>query len=222
MVEDVEECFDLKFVQVPNDTVNLGQEIINPANHLDYWLVVDHDFLWGDDGDKAKFMQEVMAQEFNYVETKYINLTSNYDLMKISFELCYFFRMLVDTVPNQSLLPELKLKYVERATLFDVIVALFAMICKKFGLAGNIIDTTTKRMSIYGFNFDAKVMMWVESFINEYNEKVDIPDKIIDHTKIDIKKPPVKYKDAADVVNTYFDNKNVHEEIISRRYNAKR
>lgn len=221
MVEDVEECFDLKFVQVPNDTVNLGQEIINPANHLDYWLVVDHDFLWGDDGDKAKFMQEVMSQEFNYIETKYINLTSNYDLMKISFELCYFFRMLVDTVPNQSLLPELKLKYVERATLFDVIVALFAMICKKFGLAGNIIDTTTKRMSIYGFNFDAKVMMWVESFINEYNEKVDIPDKIIDHTKIDIKKPPVKYKDAADVVNTYFDNKNVHEEIISRRYNAK-
>lgn len=72
-----------------------------------------------------------------------------------------------------------------------------------------------------GLTLMQKVMMWVESFINEYNEKVDIPDKIIDHTKIDIKKPPVKYKDAADVVNTYFDNKNVHEEIISRRYNAK-
>ncbi len=219
-VEDVEECYELKFAQVPNDTVNLGQEIINPANHLDYWLVVDHDFLWGDDGDRARFMQEVMSQEFNYIETKYINLTSNYDLMKISFELCYFFRMLMDTVPNQSLLPELSMKYVERATLFDMIVALFAMICKKFDLAGNIIDTTTKNMSIYGFNFDARMMKRIEMFINEYNEKVDIPDKIIDHTKIDIKQPPAKYKDAADVVNTYFDNKDVHEEIISRRYDA--
>lgn len=221
MVEDVEECYELKFAQVPNDTVNLGQEIINAANHLDYWLVVDHDFLWGDDGDKARFMQEVMSQEFNYIETKYINLTSNYDLMKISFELCYFFRLLIDTVPNQSLLPELSMKYVERATLFDVIVALFAMICKKLGLAGNIIDTTTKNMSIYGFNFDPRMMKRIEMFINEYNEKVDIPDKIIDHTKIDIKQPPAKYKDAADVVNTYFDNKDVHEEIISRRYDAK-
>lgn len=218
LVPDVENQYSLRFAQVPRTSKNVSLDIQDPANHLDYFMVTTDDILWGDDGDKTNFMRQILESEFNYVETKYIAVSSRYELTKLTFEICYFFRMIVDTVPAQELM-EMEVRYVDgTCKLFHVVVALFALMCKKFNFDGNIMDTTTKIMSVYGYNFKAD-MDYIDEIIETH--RLTEFEPTLDTDALKIKDYPPIFTDSADMVNLYLDNKDVHDTILKKKYEAK-
>lgn len=213
----VEEMYDLKFITAPINTKNLESCLVNRDNYLDYTLVVDDDKLWGGKGDKGKFIKEILESEFNYVYSKYISVNSRYDLATLNFEVCYMFKMLVDLKDNEKYL-DLDLPYVGSTNLFDAIVGLFALTCIKFGFGGNIPDTTTKAMSVLGFNF-GQDMDYLTRVVEE--AKLYKRDPKFKKEDIEIFKAPKLFKNPSEVINLYLDNRDILENILDYKWNAK-
>lgn len=215
--KDLEKMYDLRFVQVPRDSDNVALELMDTNNHLDYQLVVNDDYLWGYDGEQDEFLKKVLEAEYNYVQTKYISINSKYEITKLTYEICYFYRMIVDTCKAEEHLL-LEIRFISKpCKLFDVIVALFAMVCKKMGFDGNIMDTTTKVMSIYGFNFSAD-----KKYIDEVLRSHDvIYEDGYDRDKYNLKDIPEFFDNPNDILEMFNYNTNVFDFITEKRYNAK-
>lgn len=213
----VNDMYNLKFVEVPIETPNLGLELSNTANYLDYEMVVNDDRLWGGDGDKNEFVKKILESEFNYAYSKYISVNSRYNITQLNFELCYMFKMLVDLKENEKYL-SFDVPYVGDVNLFDCIVGLFAITCMKFEFDGVIMDTTTKSMSVLGFNFEQD-MEYLTKVIEDAN--LYERDPSFKKEDIEIFKAPKLFKEAPEVINLYLDNKDVMDNIYKYKYNAK-
>ena len=209
-VEDLKAMYDLKFVSVPADTKQLSVDIINPSNYIDYNLVVEDDYLWGGDGDREEFLEEVLASEFNYIETKYIAMTSKYELAKLGFELCYFFKMIYDLKPKEEhlivTLPS------GRHTLFDTFAALMALSSMNLNFDGNIMETPSKTLQVLGYNFNAD-KEYIARVIREAN--LENPEEII------IDNPPETFYNQVELLNLYFKNRTVVRTLLKRKNEAK-
>lgn len=211
------DMYNLKFINIPMDTDNKSQYINDIANHMDYDLVVNTDKLWRADREEQSFLNDILSSEFNYVTSKYISVTSTYDLTKLNFEVCYMFRQLTELKENEKYL-EVTIPYVGTATLFDTVIALFALTCIKFGLDGNIPNTKTKVLSVLGFNF-SQDYEYIDNIMNETKKHMNTQD--VDNENVHIVKPPSLYSKSADVINTYLDNKVIVQNIYNYKYNAK-
>lgn len=209
-VEDLKAMYDLKFVSIPASTKQLSVDILNPSNYIDYNLVVEDDYLWGGDGDREEFLEEVLASEFNYVETKYISMTSKYELAKLGFELCYFFKMLYDLKPKEDhlivTLPS------GRHTLFDTFTALMALSSMNLNFDGNIMETPSKTLQVLGFNFNSD-MEYINRVISDAN--LENPEEII------IDNPPETFYNQVELLNLYFKNRTVVRTLLKRKNEAK-
>lgn len=209
-VEDLDAMWDLKFVNVPTDTKQLSVEMLDSANYIDYNLVVDDDYLWGGDGDREDFLNRILESEFNYVETKYISMTSKYELSKLGFEICYFFKMVYDLKPKEdNLIVNL---HTGQHKLFDVFTTLFALASIKLNFDGNIMDTNTKVLHVMGFNFE-RDKQYIENIIKDANLKDD-PD-------IRLKDAPKTFFKSAELLNLYFSNRTVYRNLLARKQKAK-
>ena len=213
----VEKMYNLKFIETPMDSKNIAEQFVNTANYLDYDLVVHDDKLWGGDGDKSEFINEVLSSEFNYVTSKYISIDCRYEITQLNFEVCYMFRLLVDLKPNEEYLT-FDVPYVGTVKLFDCIVALFAITCKKFGFDGSIMDTTTKTLSVLGFNFNQDIE-YIENVVKK--AKLDERTNNFKIENVEIKQPPEFFLDSAEVINSYLNNMDVVQAIYDYKYNAK-
>ena len=217
--EAVDEMYDLKFIEVPMDANNKAEYISDTTYHLDYDLVVSDDKLWGGDRDKKEFVKEILKDEFNYYTSKYISINSTYDLSKLNFEVAYMFRMLTELKDNEKYL-RTNVKFVgDNVLIFDIVVGLFALTCKKMGLEGRIPDTKTKALTVLGFNFSLD-MPYIDKIIKEHRLE-DVLGKDFDFEKIKIKKPKKAFVNAAEEVNLYLDNEQVMEDIYTYKWNAK-
>ena len=213
----VEKMYDLKFITAPLDTTNLSEQFANSGNYLDYNLVTYNDKLWGGDGDRSDFLNEVLNSEFNYVTSKYISVDCRYNLTKLNFEICYMFRMLADLKPNEKYL-EFDIPYVGKVRLFDCIVAIYQLTCFKMGFEGYIMDTTTKTLSVLGFNFNQD-FKYIQEIYKEYNLKERFPELKLDD--VDIQEPPVIFQKSIEVVNTFLNNMDVVEAVYDYKYKTK-
>jgi hypothetical protein len=103
--------------------------ISNEANNTDYELLTAHDPYWIDDGDlKEKFINE----DFNYLESKYMGIQTVFDLMKITYENAYIFRLIID---NKELTDKLTFVWDTigiECSIFDAFIYLSALYCKKY------------------------------------------------------------------------------------------
>ena len=213
----VNEMYNLRFIETSMSTNTLGTDIVDSANYLDYELAVYDDNLWGGEGDKDAFVKEILSSEFNYVYSKYISINSKYNLTQLNFEVCYMFRMLVDLKENEKYL-EFDVPYVGKVNLFDCIVGLFAITCMKFDFDGTIMDTTTKTMSVLGFNFDQDM-----DYITDVIDKANLYERDLNFKKEDIEifRAPKLYKEASEVINLYLDNRDIMDNIYDYKFKAK-
>lgn len=113
-------------------------------------IAVPDDYWFDSDPDTIKTVQE---SEYNYIETKYIGVQVMFDITEMLYESSYFMRMILD---NKKLSTELSVHHDRldiEVNLFDLIIYLFALICKKNGYEGSIPSTPSSIARIYGFNF---------------------------------------------------------------------
>ena len=216
--EALDEMYDLSFIEVPMEKENKAEYIADTQYHLNYDVVTNDDKLWGGDIDKKTFIKEILKDEFNYYTSKYISVNSTYDLIKLNFEVCYMFRMLSELKDNEKYLST-NVKYVgDNVHIFDIVVGLFALACKKFGLEGNIVDTKTKAMTVLGFNFKLD-MKYIDKIIKDANLEEVVPD--FEEEDMKIKMAPKLFSTSSQFVNLYLDNEQVMQNIYTYKYESK-
>lgn len=208
IVEDLDKMYNLRFVSIPSDSKQLSVDIIDKSNYIDYDLVVEDDVLWGGDGDKKQFLNDILKAEFNYVETKYISMTSKYEISKLGFELCYFFKLIDDLKKEES--PLRIVTPLGSHNLFDVFVTMFGLASMQLNFDGNIMQTPTQVLHVLGFNFN-KDTKYIEDILKDINTT----DNII------LKDRPEPFKSKDELLNFYFDNRRIYNTILQNRAKAK-
>ncbi|MEI2420839.1 hypothetical protein V6O07_11245, partial [Arthrospira platensis SPKY2] len=94
--------------------------------------------------------------------------------------------------------------------LFDVFVTMFGLASRQMHFDGNIMDTPSKVLHVLGFNFDKD-----KDYIDKLISQISTKDNIV------IKDKPDIFKSKSDLLNYYFDNRAVHNNLIKNRRFAK-
>lgn len=156
VVEDKESMYDLYFQSVELKERNTSLALLDNSKKLDYNQVVVEDPYWWNDADLNDFLYD---SEFNFVESKYLNMNVMYKMSEMIFENIYVFRMLIDKKNEIShltmTLPKLFLE--KEINLFNIVCFLCALMSKKNGFVGNILSTPSKISSILGFDFNEDI-----------------------------------------------------------------
>lgn len=170
--EDKERMYQFYFQAVNLRERNITQALLDKKNKMDYREVTISDPYWWEDDDlnHTKF-----DTEFNYIETKYLSLNLMYKMTEMLFEITYVFRMMMDKKEDLSkfkmALPKI---YQEKEfDLYDVIIFLICLTCKKNGFKSYTITTPSKTSHIYGFNFNPEDIKYVKEIINDNKDLVD-------------------------------------------------
>lgn len=198
---DYEAMYDFYFQSTDIYEPNVIVAIENKANKYHYNEVTDEDVHWWEDDDLLK---EKYERQYNFIETKYLGINIMQNLTKLIYETVYFIHLLVDnkdtTTPIETrILNSDAMKtgtdylylQLDRFTpvpvsIFDAVVIMSALVCKKNGMKGNIITHHAgKILSVLGFNFEANFDL-IRNAINKY--KYHFRDKSI-----------LKYLDLLDI-----------------------
>ena len=157
-IEDSSKMYDIYFQTLDIKEVGVNMALENKPNRYEYHEVVDEDPQWWHDDDLIRVLDE---REFNYIETKYLGINIMYHLTQMMFESVYFINMLADKKddyhrPNDGFFLTIQLPRIttEPVSIFDSIVLLCALLCKKRHFAGNIINSGTKILTVMGFDFE--------------------------------------------------------------------
>lgn len=146
---DYKAMYDVKFAKVRlyNDPV---RDISDPANHIAYEDMVRNDPYWISD---KELLDKIYQEEYNYLDSKYLGVQTTFDMMKILYESCYYLKMIID---NRKLLNNTTIfnnNVKEYVTLFDSVIYICALMCKKYGYEGNIPTDPHEIGRVLGFNF---------------------------------------------------------------------
>jgi len=171
VVEDKEQMYRFYFQTVDLKERNVALALTDSTAKLDYNQVTVEDPYWWEDEDLREALYNT---EFNYVETKFLNMNIMYKLTEMLFEVIYTFRMLVDkkTEVDRITIQLPKIFDKKEIKLFDLAIFLSALLCKKNKMSGNILHTPSKILSVMGFNFSADM--------NKVREYIDKNPRLFD------------------------------------------
>ena len=163
-----EEDFDLKFVKIPIDEP-MDDYIRDPSYQMGYDEITSGDATWDgglDHDDVKRYHQEL---SFNYTRTKYLSVDAMYDLAKIATQQAYFFNMLYDNVEVEDnitvTVPMISESPVKVADLFTFLTVLTY---RYYGIKDIMLDTSSKVLTVYGFNFNAD-MAALSALFDKFN-----------------------------------------------------
>lgn len=147
---DYENTFDIYFQRVNIKNDNPFSDISNPSNKVEYSSLILTDPYWINDSD---LVNKIYETKYNHILTKYLALEVMFDLSKIMYEACHSFRAIMDRHADTKKL-FLDIPYVkEPVSLFDLVIFLNALICKKMNLTGEVPLDPREIATVYGFNF---------------------------------------------------------------------
>ena len=233
-VSNLSASYDLKFAQVPFNSTDISEALQNTALYQKYEEVIAGDPFWGYTADESqsaddieRFKKEILEQQFNYLNTKYIAVNTMFDVSKNMLDLCYFFN-LINTLQENKNLETLAFinkdikPSANKMKLFDIIAAIYSLICKKLDFEDNIVYSATSVASIYNFNFDKSIddlLMQVEKVA-----KVEINGAIVDFDIKNLKNTDIismeledgKLYTKNDLIDKYFNNINYRDHLIER------
>ena len=236
--EDAFGMYDIYFQTVDIEEVGVNMSLENKPNMQDYFDVVEEDSQWWHDDD---LIQELDEREFNYIETKYLGINVMYHLTQMMFESVYFVNMLADRKddyhrPQDGFyltinLPRITTKPV---SIFDSIMLLCALMCKKRNFSGNIINSGTKILTVMGFDFEENFALIREDI--KKNNRIVNQDilKFLDITTIGSKEDIntmynnmiqlaefcVENMNNTDDVKVYHAYKYLYDALMIKKYNT--
>ena len=150
---DAESVYEFYFSGIPIDSNDVQQDIINSDYEMSYNEMVKDDNLWVDD---AETKQLLMETDFNYMQTKYIDVKVVYKLQEIVFETVYASRLILDrSEDTKRIKVTMNLLSDTPVSLFDSIVMLICLMCKMHGMEPTLYSKLSEVAHILGFNFDA-------------------------------------------------------------------
>lgn len=152
-VPDYETMFDVFFQKLELNDDNFMKSFYSNVNRESYDQITTDDPFWWED---SKLYKELWETQFNYVESKYISLGINYSMTEMMYECIMVLKMLMQfreelssitfTLPKID--PDLKV------TLFDCVILLECLFCKKHHLRGEIIAIPTQVLNVLEYMHD--------------------------------------------------------------------
>lgn len=130
--------------------------IADENNHVEYETLTESDPYWIED---AELIAKLSNEDFNYLESKYIGIQTVYDLMKITYENAYIFRMIMD---NKELTDTFQFRWTDiglNVSIFDTFVYLSALYCRFYGYEGLISSKIPAVMDTLGYNFEKSISL---------------------------------------------------------------
>ena len=212
-VLDYEKMYRIYFQSTDIMEPNVILAIESKQNRYPYDEVTVEDVHWWETEELKK---ELYERKYNFIETKYLGINLMQNLTKLLYETSYFIHLLIDnkdtTTPFDSRIlnsdamktgTDYLFVTLERfssipISIFDAVVILCALVCKKNHMKGNIItEHAGQILSVLGFNFEANFDL-IRNCINKY--KYHFKDKSI-----------LKYLDLLDIrtvedIETLYDN----------------
>lgn len=150
---DYDKMYDVYFQKVELKESNYYLAMQKSANKVSYDSIVDADPYWYKEDKDV--IDELYESEYNFRESKYIGVNITFRLSELIFNTVYLIRMLYDKKKeiNDITVTFPKILDVD-IPLFDAIVFICAMICRKNHLKGEILCSPTKILHVLGFNFE--------------------------------------------------------------------
>lgn len=240
-VEDIDKMYDLYFEAVDIREQNVSLALENRSNSYNYYEVTYEDPHWWDDDDLRMKLTE---SEFNYIDTKYLGINIMYNLTQLMFETVYFINMLADK-KNQIHRPKLNFFLtiklpritVEPVSIFDAVILLCALTCKKNYFKGNIIKSGPQILTVMGFDFEENFKLIRENIKNDKKQKVydhqtlKFIENLNIHSKSDISKLYenivgladfcIQKMNNTDDIKVYHAYKYLYDSLMVKEYTSK-
>ena len=165
-ITDTKKMYDLYFQKVNVNEQDISQAFNSNVNRVDYDDIVENDpYWWGDD---ASLQDQLWNREYSYIETKYLGLGISYKLSDIIFENILLLKMMMQK-ENELALVNISLPKIyndKDVSLFDAIIMLCCLTCKKHHLGGEIISVPSQVVAVLDYmkNIEAGDEQCVDSF----------------------------------------------------------
>jgi hypothetical protein len=140
----------LSFYKVP-------YEMNDPMKNLESIEELNYDSFIADDPYWQANKEDILDQDFNMVNTKYITINSTMNLLKESISSSYFFNTLRKLKTNDT---DNLLKFFNSGisqneiSLYDAIISLHILVSKKLGYKDNIVTSLDGLQKVFSYNFD--------------------------------------------------------------------
>lgn len=175
-VLDESSMYEYYFVRTKVGTYNIQDALHDSSNIIDYKEVVTTDDHWIED---AELKEKLNNSEFNYIETKYMDMNVMYRMHSIVFETVYLTRMVLDKQSTKAIFVSLPSISTSQVSLFNVFILLICLLCKYYGMEPDLLTSPSKILHIMGFNFKADF----ESIKEEIRRRDDLDDRLIKYIK---------------------------------------
>lgn len=208
-VLDYEKMFSFHFQAVNVKERNVARSIVESFQTEKYSTVIADDPYWVDDND---LRNALYTREFNYIETKYIGINIMYLMTNKLFDLQYGIRMLLDSKDDLDKfdIKITRLFGLQKFKIFDVVIALMYLLCKRSGFKGNVLVNPGQISSIKGFNFKENIKIIAADIYK--NPLIDnaVADKLLE----------MDFKFVSDVNVVYNNICFLYRFIVENRYRA--
>lgn len=176
-VLDESQMYRYYFVRTPVGTYNVQDALHSASDTLSYGEVTVPDPYWIED---LNLIDKKSSTNFNYIDTKYMDINIAYKMHSIVFETTYLTRLVLDKYNDTKgihvTLPSITSKEV---SLFDVFVLLICLLCKYYRLKPSIMKSPSKIMHILGYNFEADF----EAIKNEIKNNRHLDNRLIKYIR---------------------------------------
>ena len=154
-VLDKEAMYSYHFARVPVKAENVQEALSDVENHMSYQLITGMDPYWINDKELKDKLRDT---KFNYIETKYMDITVIHKMHKILFETVYLTRIILDKrEETQKVLVSMAKLSLNEIPIFDIMVFLISVVCKYYHVKPTLLKSPSKVLHIAGFNYNADI-----------------------------------------------------------------
>lgn len=214
--DDPEQQYDLSFIkaQIEEHDLNYAEE-----NITDYEVVTRNDYLWQLTEQEK---HDMMNEDFNIMMSKYIGIEAAYDVSSLTFEVCYFINLLLQSRDNMNKIWCTNMYALGgKCTAYTMIIFLLASLSKRSGFDGNIIYEPQHIAEILRFNY-GDIQEELQAIIDKYELQVDVPvdEQLIpgyDPVQLD---RPVGSLNNDQMVEVYVNNRDLYDAILAEMHST--
>lgn len=179
-VPDYKKMYDIYFQKVNIESKDVSAALVDKANMVDYKSLTVGDIYWVDD---EELRDRLYKAGMNYIESKYLSMDIMFKITEMMYEICHFFRMVIDNnsefkkvyllIPKVSSLPQ---------NLYSVIIFICALWCKRYGFTGEIPLKPASIAYVYGFNFHTDIGKLIDDIISSKYIDDDVVKYLLNFT----------------------------------------
>ena len=209
---DPEKAYELNFIKaaIEDHEINYSED-----NIVNYDSVVNNDYLWQLTDDERR---QILQEDFNLMMTKYIDIEAAYDVSALTFEVCYFINLLLQSRSN-----EMKINCTNKyavsgySPLYNMIIFLLAALSKRSGFDGNIVYEPQHIAEILRFNY-GDISAELKEIIDKYELQIDVNDQLIPgYNPVQLDKP-VGNMTNYQMVDVYVYNRELYNAILEEMH----